>query len=136
MRERWAEERWSRVVSAGAHSSARGGRKRPVPLFALEGMEKSTTVSTGPPVSHASTGNPQAPASMGTIPKCSLAGVYKSARVDGEVSRWARWAEEKLSRNIICVLGGIGEEEGMVCCDREKMVQRFWRWRRFWTLSR
>lgn len=112
--ERWEEERWRRVVNAGAHSSARGGRRRPVPFSALEGMEKSTTVSTGPPVSHANTGNPQAPASMGTIPKCSLVGVYKSAKVEGEVRRWARWAEEKLRRKMICVLGEIGEEEGMV----------------------
>jgi hypothetical protein len=51
-----------------ANSEAFCSTSRPVEPF--------TTVSRGPPVATATTGQPDFMASSGTIPKCSLVGVY------------------------------------------------------------
>lgn len=54
-----------------AKSAGTGSQRNPVtPL---------TTVSKGPPLLTAITGHRRYMASIGTIPKCSLAGVYSSA---------------------------------------------------------
>jgi len=84
--------------SAVAHELTSGGRSRPVC--------GSRTVSSGPPVFVASTGKPHAPASTGTMPKCSFDGVYKRQRVWDEVRRYVRWALVKLRRKRTWVLSG------------------------------
>ncbi len=55
---------------AAAQPCAEGARSHPV-----HSPGASTTLSVGPPLSHASTGSPEDIASTGTIPKCSFAGV-------------------------------------------------------------
>ena len=60
-------------------------------------MDLSTMLSVGQPLLHASTGSTNDMASTGTIPKCSFAGVYCNASVDGAERRAARWVVAKLS---------------------------------------
>jgi len=81
--------------SASAQICGSGAHSHPV----LSSGGSSTMLSVGPPLLHARTGRPHSMPSMGPMPKCSLAGVYRKASVDGAERRAERCAVVKLRRN-------------------------------------
>ena len=70
---RWRKGKATISRNTLAHTCGSGVFSHPV--RSSTGLGSETTLSVGPPESHASTGSPHAIASTGTIPKCSFAGV-------------------------------------------------------------
>jgi hypothetical protein len=61
-------------------------------------------------------------ASIGTIPKCSLAGVYKRAWVDAAVRSAVRWDVEKLSRKSTSGSTGVPFSGGIWTEEEEEVM--------------
>lgn len=81
---------------ADPHSWECGFLKSPVDSSVW--MPLSTIVSKGPPSLQARTGNPEAMASSGTIPKCSPEGVYSKEMAFLDCRSASFWVRERLGR--------------------------------------
>mmetsp|Transcript_49421 Transcript_49421/g.119888 ORF Transcript_49421/g.119888 Transcript_49421/m.119888 type:complete len:263 (-) Transcript_49421:888-1676(-) len=92
--------------NASPKASGVGSRRNPVLVFSLALLSRppSMTVSIGPPELTAKTGVPANIASNGTMPKCSLSGVYTTH--NDVWNNVARSTSEISNRNSTCPGGG------------------------------